>query len=281
MEQVYLGRQPILDIDGYLNSYEILYREGTVKQVGVSNRYVSAAVISRILNKFGTHEILGDRRAFVKVDEKFLMNDLIFTVPKDFFIFSIVHVDLNERVIERFEQLKEKGYELAVNDIDFNEESLQKYVNVLDTLTYVKIDFDKEFTESSSIRNVINSLNNYDITVVATKIETRAEFELAKDMGCQLFQGYFFAEPEIFENSKYDASQAEILKLYTMLMEDTNIDEITAAFEQNHEITLQLLQYINSCAFHFRSKISSIHHILTLVGRVPLAQWLMLMIFYI
>ena len=28
MENVYLGRQPILDIDGNLNSYEILYREG-------------------------------------------------------------------------------------------------------------------------------------------------------------------------------------------------------------------------------------------------------------
>ncbi len=279
MENVYLGRQPILDIDGYLNSYEVLYRESATPQAGVSNRFVSAAVISRILNKFGTHEILGNRKAFVKVDEKFLMNDLIFTIPKEFFIFSIVHVEVNERVIERFEMLKEKGYELAVNDISFSEESLQKYVNVLDTLTYVKIDFDKEFSENSSIRNVINALNNYDITVVATKIETRAEFELAKDMGCGLFQGYYFAEPEIFENSKYDASQANILKLYTMLMEDTSIDEITAEFEKNHEITLQLLQYINSCAFHFRNKISSIHHILTLVGRIPLAQWLMLMIY--
>jgi len=39
------------------------------------------------------------------------------------------------------------------------------------------------------------------------------------------------------------------------------------------------LQFINSCAFHFRNKISSIHHILTLVGRQPLSRWLMLMIY--
>jgi len=63
------------------------------------------------------------------------------------------------------------------------------------------------------------------------------------------------------------------------LIEDTNIDEITTEFEQNHAITVQLLQYINSGAFHFRNKISSIHHILTLVGRTPLAQWLILMIY--
>jgi len=98
-------------------------------------------------------------------------------------------------------------------------------------------------------------------------------------MGCDLFQGYFFAKPKIFENKKYDPTQAHILKLYTLLMEDTNIDEITAEFEKNHAITVQLLQYINSCAFHFRNRISSIHHILTLVGRTPLAQWLMLMIY--
>ena len=279
MGHVYLGRQPILDKDCSLVSYEVLYRQGHEQHAAGSNRYVSSAVISSVLNKFGTDEILGNRKAFVKVDEKFLMNDLIFTIPHEFFIFSIVHVELNEKIIERFEQLKERGYELAVNDIAPNEESLQQYVNVLETLSYVKIDFDKEFTEGATVKNTIKALKNNDIKVVATKIETQEEFALAKELGCELFQGYFFAEPKIFESSTYDTSQANILKLYTLLMEDTNIDEITAEFEKNLEITLQLLRYINSGAFHFRTKIASIHHILTLVGRIPLAQWLMLMIY--
>jgi len=64
-----------------------------------------------------------------------------------------------------------------------------------------------------------------------------------------------------------------------MLMQDTNIDEITSEFENNHTLSLKLLQFINSGAFHFRKRISSIHHILTLVGRKPMAQWLMLMIY--
>ena len=279
MENVYLGRQPILDIDGNLDSYEILYREGHDLKEGVSNRFVSAAVINTVLNKFGTHAVLGARKAFVKIDEKFLMSDLIFTIPSNFFIFSIVHVDVDERVIERFEQLKERGYELAINDIVINEDNLQKYANVLETLSYVKIDFDKEFGEDTTIKSIIRALRNNDIKVVATKIEDEDEYELAKDLGCELFQGYFFAKPKVFENATYDASQANILKLYTLLMDDTNIDEITAEFEHNHAITVQLLQYINSGAFHFRKRISSIHHILTLVGRKPLAQWLMLMIY--
>jgi len=279
MEHVYLGRQPILDADSNLVAYEILYRDGYQQKLGVSNLYVSAAVLNSILNKFSTNEILGNRKAFVKVDEKFLMNDLIFTIPSEFFIFSIVQVELNERVIERFEQLKEKGYELAVNDVVLNEQSLQEYVNVLDTLSYVKIDFDKEFSEDISVKNTIKALKNNGIKVVATKIETQEEFALAKDLGCDLFQGYFFAEPQVFKNSTYDAPLANILKLYTLLMEDTNLDEITAEFEKNYEITVQLLRYINSGAFHSKSRIASIHQILTLVGRIQLAQWLMLMIY--
>lgn len=279
MKNVYLGRQPIIDISGDLDSYEVLYQEGHEQNGHATENFASAVVINSVLNKFGTHEVLGPRKAFVKIDEKFLMSDLIFTIPKDFFIFSIVYLDIDERIIERFEQLKERGYELAINDIVINEDGLDKYANVLETLSYVKINFDEEFTEDSSIKSIIGALRNNDIKVVATKIETQDEYELAKKLGCELFQGYFFAQPKILENPTYDASQANILKLYTLLMEDTNIDEITAEFERNHALTVQLLRYINSAAFHFRNKISSIHHILMLVGRTPLAQWLMLMIY--
>jgi len=78
---------------------------------------------------------------------------------------------------------------------------------------------------------------------------------------------------------KYEPTQINVLNLYNLLIDDTNLDVITKEFENNPEITVQLLQFINSGAFHFQNKISSIHHVLTLVGRKPLAQWLMLMIY--
>ncbi|QOY52228.1 EAL and HDOD domain-containing protein [Candidatus Sulfurimonas baltica] len=279
MQNVYLGRQPILDLYGKLNSYEILYRGEYEQNKGVNNRFVSAAVICSVLNKFGTHAVLGSRKAFAKVDEKFLMSDMIFTIPSQFFIFSIVEADVNERVVERCEQLKERGYELAINDITFDEDNLNKYSSILSTLSYVKINFDKTFKDDEYVKNIISGLKDNNIKVVATKIENDEKYLFAKSLGCELFQGYFFAKPKILESEKHDPSQMNILKLYSLLMEDTNIDEITSEFEKNHALTIQLLRYINSSAFHFKDKISSIHHILTLVGRTPLAQWLMLMIY--
>ena len=278
MENVYLGRQPVLDSDSNLCAYEVLYRDSMQESHIDSGRHASASVINAVLNKFGTRSLLGHRRAFVKVDEKFLMHDLIFSIPNEFFIFSILDsVEMSERVVERMQQLHAKDYKLAINDIFLNKESFQKYKIVFEELSYIKIKIDSAL--SIGTKKMISTFAENDIITVATKIENLEQHELAKSLHCQWFQGYFFAEPKILENAKYEPSHLKILKLYNLLLQDTNIDELTSEFENAHEVTVQLLQFINSGAFHFRKRISSIHHILTLVGRVPLAQWLMLMIY--
>ncbi|QSZ40756.1 EAL domain-containing protein [Sulfurimonas aquatica] len=274
MKHISIGRQPILDSDSNLCSYEILYQGSDAAM----SRFSTASVINSVLNKFGTHALLGDRRAFVKIDEKFLMHDIIFSIPGEFFVFSILDsVDMNERVVERIEQLYEKGYILSIDNFTLTDNAREKYECVMSKLSFVKLNIMN--STASNITEMVQGLKSCGVTIVADNIDTLELYDKASELGCDWFQGYFFAEPKIIENAKYEPSQMAVLKLYNLLMQDTNIDEITKEFENNHEITVQLLQFINSGAFHFRHKISSVHHILTLVGRIPLAQWLMLMIY--
>jgi EAL and modified HD-GYP domain-containing signal transduction protein len=278
MEHVYLGRQPILDDKGTLVAFEILYRDNNQESSISDDRYASASVISSVLNKFGTQSLLGSRRAFVKVDERFLLHDIILSIPKEFFIFSLFSdIELSEHVLQRIELLHKEGYQIAINDFHLDAKSMQKYSPILDALSYVKINLDQGIDLNT--RGIVSELKTHAIKVVGSKIEDTKQYKLARRFGCEMFQGYFFAKPNIMENAKYEPARINILNLYNLLINDTNIDEITSEFEKNYEITVQLLQYINSAAFHFRSRISSIHHILTLVGRRPLAQWLMLMIY--
>lgn len=278
MQNIYLGRQPIIDADSKLRAYEILYRDSSKRSNIHGDRQASASVISNVLNRFGKTAILGDKRAFVKIDEKFLLNDLIFSVPDEFFVFALLEsVEMSERVLERIRQLYEKGYVLVINDIKLDEESMEKYREIFPFISFIKVDFNEEL--AYGLENMILELKSNDVRVIATKIEDAKTYSQARKVGCDWFQGYFFAEPKILENVKYEPTQMNVLKLYNLLIQDTNLDEITTEFEKNPEITVQLLQFINSGAFHFNSKISSIHHVLTLVGRKPLAQWLMLMIY--
>ena len=276
MENVYLGRQPIVDINSNICAYEILYRDENREAKIDGHRHASASVINSVLNVFGTRTLLGNYRAFIKVDEKFLMHDLIFTVPTEFFVFSLLNsVPMNERVIERVQQLHEKGYKLCRDDVVLSE--IKKYAPIYKELSYIKVSFANATPPRA--KEFIKALKERGITSIAAKIETTQEYNTVKELGYGCFEGYFFAKPKIVENAKYEPSQAHILKLYNLLMQDVNIDEITKEFENNHELTVKLLQFINSGAFHFRKRLSSIHHILVLVGRVPLAQWLMLMIY--
>jgi len=274
VQNIYIGRQPIIDSSSQLCSYEVLYKGSE----SALSRYSSASIINNVLNKFGTHKLLGERRAFVKIDEKFLLHDIIFSIPGEFFIFSIISdVMMSERVVERIAQLHEKGYLLSIDNFIINPDTMYKYDKVMDKLAFIKVNI-QESTQSY-IQEMIRELKSKGITIVADNVVDTQAYEEAKSLGCDWFQGYFFAEPKILENARYEPSQMAILKLYNLLMQDVNIDEITKEFEQNHEITVQLLQFINSGSFSFRKKISSIHHILTLVGRIPLGQWLMLMIY--
>ena len=274
MQSISIGRQPIIDSDSNLCSYEILYK-GSKEAL---DRYSSASIINNVLNKFGTRRLLGDRRAFVKIDEKFLMHDIIFAIPGEFFIFSLLgDIPMSEKVVERVGQLYEKGYLMSIDNFVINADSMYTYDVIMEQLSFVKVDIKK--SSSIHLKEMIEKIKAKGITVVADDVADFAAYEEARDLGCDWFQGYFFSKPKILENAKFEPSQMAVLKLYNLLMQDVNIDEITKEFELNHEITVQLLQFINSGAFSFRNKISSIHHVLTLVGRIPLGQWLMLMIY--
>jgi len=278
MDNVYLARQPILDKESTIYAYEILYRDADKTSRVENDMTASAFVLSNILNKFGTKSLLGEKKAFIKIDEKFLLNDIIFSVPKDLFVFSLFSQSvISKKMVEQIVKLHTNGYTLAINDTNLDMSFIEKFSDILEYFSFVKINFDVFISED--IASLILQLKKTDTTVIATKIEDIQTYELAKKLGCDYYEGYYFSKPVILENAQYEPFQMNVLKLYNLLMQDVNIDEITTEFENNPEITVQLLQFINSAAFSFRKKISSIHHVLVLLGRIPLSQWLMLLIY--
>lgn len=274
----YLGRQPIINSCGEIAAYELFYRDEELCCDVKGRRFVAASVISCVLNKFGAKNLLGRHRAFIISDSDFLLHDMILSIPKDLFVFSLAEcIEVNERLAERVEHLYCHGYMLAINDIALSEETIDKFVPILNFVHFCKID--SKAYDSAYVDEGIRRLKQYPLQLIATKVESHAEFETFQSLGMDLFQGYYFAKPNILESRSYDPTHVSVIKLCNLLMSDASIDEIADAFESNHAIAVHLLQFINSAAFHFTQRISSIKNVLTLVGRNPLTQWLMLMIY--
>ncbi|MDO9267124.1 MAG: EAL domain-containing protein [Sulfurimonas sp.] len=278
MQSLYFGCQPVISMGGVLDSYEFLY---TQKEHSTQENYfIFATVFSDVLGKFGTKAVLGEHKAFVKVDEKLLFSEKIFTIQNEFFILSLVdEVEINENVIKRLEQLNTNGYLLAIDNFSPDSDSIQNYEKLLDKISFVKINIEDSFVVSQEKKKIVDSIKEKDITVVGTNILDKFNYELSKNLGCELFQGYYFSKAKVFEDKEYKAPRLDLLKLYSLLVENAELEDITAEFKKNNEIAVMLLKYINSGAFHFKNRISSMHHILTLVGREPLVKWLMLVIY--
>ena len=270
---LYIARQPILDKYDNIFAYELLYRDSNQSSNIKNDRHATVTVLSNVLNKFGVKNLLGNNKAFIKADRKFLMHDVVFYIPKEHFIFALqANMELSEDLEQRIIQLSEIGYILAINDVLLTNETLDKFSTLLKYITYIKVDI-------STPKENLKLLESKGLTVIFTKVETHEMYDKAKEFESDYVQGYFFSKPKVLEQEKFDPNSLKAINLCNYIMSDSSIDEIVKKFEENHAISLQLLKYVNSGLFHFRQNISSVRQILTLMGRTPLTQWLMLMVY--
>lgn len=273
MENIYIARQPILDKNNEIFAYELLYRDDNSRPTIKNSRLATVAVLSSTLNKFGIKNLLGEKKAFIKADEKFLQHEVVFTIPKEHFIFSLqLKGQVNKKIKSKIQELHELGYIFAINDSLIDEDVLYNYKELEDFINYVKVDI-------NTPQEKIDILKSYGAVIIATKVETDDMLDKAKQSDIEFVQGFFFSSPKIIEQEKFDSKGQSVADLCNKLMQDSSIDDIVVEFEKNPAITIQLLKFINSGAFHFRQNLSSIKQVLTLVGRTKLTQWLMLMMY--
>jgi len=275
----FLSRQPILDRQEKTVLYDLFYLDRNHNSEFIDDRYATASVLTAVLNKFGLKNIVGDHSALIKADRSFLMHDLIFSIPKEYFVIALLEqVNVDAAVLERLTKLHNQGYRLALNDIALTEANLSRYQDMWHILDYIKVDVAR--TGINLIEQMLPKLDSFKGFKIAAQVESTEEFEQCKALGFDGFQGYYFAKPKIMNHATLDVSQVSVLRLTSMLMsENTEVDEIVTEFEHNYALTIQLLKFINSGAFHFKQKLTSIKHILTLLGRQKLMEWLLLMIY--
>ena len=274
-KNIYIAKQPILDLDGNMFAYDLLYRDSESTSNIRNRKQATVSVLSSVINKFGVKNLLGRYKAFVKADEEFIMHNVANTIPKEHFIFSLqLESEIKEKVKNKIAKLHEEGYQLAINDTLLDSQKFKNYEPIMEYVSFVKIDVNTP-KENMAV------LKNFDIKIIATKVEDSKKEKFAKDMGADYLQGYFFYKPKVEKQEKFDSEFENVIRLTNKIMQDCTIDELVDEFEKSPAVSIQLMKFINSGLFHFRQKLSSIKQVVTLVGKTKLTQWLMLMLYSI
>lgn len=277
---IYIAKQPIVNLKNEIFAYELLFRtldsDGVIKPLIDNEVLATSKVLVNALNHFGMTSLVDDKLAFINISQDFLTDDIIFNIPKELFVLEILeHTKLNDFIISRIKQLKERGYRIALDDAHCNDGFIEYFEPIFPYLDFLKLDV--PFIKANTLEPYLEKLRKYDFQILAEKVETKEVFELYKSYGCTLFQGYFFAKPDIVIKKSSDHSSHKIIQLINLISnENTEMKTIVKAFELEIELTIELLRYMNSCYMGVQKEIKSIHHVIMLFGKKPLRQWLLL-----
>ncbi len=279
----YIAKQPIVTLENEIFGYELLFREidqqGEIKPNFDDELLATAKVVVNALNHFGITSLTDNTRAFINIDEELLMDSLIFNIPKKYFVLEILEdTHITDKSIERIKKLKEYGYELAIDDVHCGNGFIERFSPIFQYIDFLKLDV--SLIKKGTLDNYISYFKNYSFKLLAEKVETKEDFELYKSYGCTLFQGYFFAKPYIINRKSFDPKYKRLFQLINMLDDNTiDTETITQMLEKEIALSIQLLRYINSCHIGTKKEIKSIKQAITLIGRKPLKQWLLLIAF--
>lgn len=281
-ENVYIARQPIVTADNSVHGYELLFRslqdDGSVKASFSDEMIATTRVVVNALNHIGIQELVGDNLAFVNIDEELLQDDILLSFPKERFVIELLeHIVVNDKVIARVKELKELGYTIALDDAHCGADFIKNFGPLFPLVDIIKLDV--SIIDTDIIKSRIGEFGALKCQLLAEKVETKEQFEFYKGLGCTLFQGYFFAKPDVVIKKALDPAYKKIFQLINLLDKDVSVDEISIAFEEAPEVTVQLLRFMNTGSLGLRSNIRSIAHAITLLGKRPLKQWLLLIAF--
>ncbi|MBP5987394.1 MAG: EAL domain-containing protein [Azonexus sp.] len=275
-DQLFLGRQPILDRDQRLFAYELLFRNGSQNFAEVTDGVqATATVIANAFTELGVEAALGSCRGFINVDEQFLFSDMLELLPRHAVVLEILEtVPPTAAVIERCIALKAAGFTLALDDVIQLE---PEFAELLSLVEIVKVDIQP--LSRVQLMQLAMKLKPMGKQLLAEKVDSREQMEQCLKLGFTLFQGYFFAKPTIISGKKLDHSQLSLMKLMGLLLSDAATAELEAALKPEPGLTVNLLRMTNSVGAGCTERITSLGHAITVLGRRQLQRWLQLLVF--
>ena len=251
--EVFIGRQPIFNLHEQVVAYELLYRSKNINAFPLVDS--DAATVDVLVNSFlsiGIDEVTKGKPCFVNFTENLLNSTLTdFLNPAQVVIEILEDVPITLKLVERVRKLKSMGYKIALDDFVLDDQ-VEIYDELFAHIDYIKVDFLlSPLLERMEIENKVKE-NFPHITLLAEKVETRNQFDVAKYSGYKLFQGYFFEQPQIIKATDIPANTLQYFQILTLLKdEEPNVDMLVENIERDISLTYKLLQMINNSTRRF------------------------------
>lgn len=267
---MFIARQPIFDRYGSIFGYELLFRKcnTSTRFEGVSSSEATRIVLTGLFES-GVASIVDNNYAFVNFDEVFIHSSALELIEPSKLVVEILEdVFIEDNLIKRIDELREKGYKVALDDF------FESYVDYPLTALADIIKYDIRATPLEDLTFDLRMCIDQNKVALAEKVETQEEFLRARDMGFSLFQGYFFSKPLVIgKTSKSFTSKIQYgLLLQELRKEEPSYQVLANIIDKNITMVYKLMRVINGRVGE-GDTVDSIKRALTYMGLRELEIW--------
>ncbi len=266
----YIARQPIFDKDLKLIAYELLFvdESGIIDNKNDKNQKSLKTILSSAMQN-DIERIVSDKYVYIDYTKQIFEDEAIsFLGPEHLVIELSARVEYNESIMNALFNIKSTGYKIALDKVNVKlpDEALLQVADV------VKVDFMQ--TTPADRKILSEQLSRYNLTLLGTNVKDRKAYQDAVDIGFELFQGFFFAKPNIVSTKNVKSLSANYIRLIGELFEARpSFDVLTEIVESDVSMSFKLLKLINSATFYRSRKINSINQALVILGLKELRKW--------
>ncbi|MDR3358426.1 MAG: HDOD domain-containing protein [Desulfovibrio sp.] len=268
---VAMARQPIFDADGNIWGYDLLYR--TLSNTECADIKSDAVATSRIIAggyKSARQGLRPSQKLCIKFPASMIEAQAIKLLPNEQCILSILKsVRPTPGVMDALGAVKDEGYKLALEGYT-GQDDLAPFLPLVE---FVKIDVPGCGAERLPV--AFDKAHENGRVVVAEKVEDFKARGQCLELGCSLFQGFFFSKPEVLHHKAPGSSQVERMHIFSLLSQKPiNVEALSAAILHMPLLTAGLLTFVNSAHFAFNKQVKDVLTALHLMGNVTFTQWL-------
>lgn len=263
MPCTFVGCQPIYKSNLDVAAYEILYRSGTDNAASFADGDQATAEL--ILNTFtdiGLDQVVGEHPAFINVTRKFILDHHAYTLPKERVVLEVLEdIQPEPEILEALQGLSESGYTIALDDFVY----APHMQPLVDLANIIKVELPA--IDAAELPRHVELLRHSNAQLLAEKIETHEEFERCRELGFDLYQGYFLSKPNVVTGKRIPVNRIAALQLVNQLCNPTTrTSDLVNTVGSDPSLCYKLLKYVNSASSGLTRHIDSISAAITLIG---------------
>ncbi|MEQ8857734.1 MAG: HDOD domain-containing protein [Pseudomonadales bacterium] len=275
MQTFYLARQPIYDSGLRVAGYELLFRDGDCGRAEfVDGDRATSEVVSSGVIDIGLSNLVGAHPAFINTSRRFLDGDLPLPDHRQQIVLEVLEdVRVDSALIARLEALSQAGYRIALDDFVYGPDSDA----LLAVADYVKLDV--QALSAAQLADHVARVRAHSSRLIAEKVETYDMLAACRELGFDLYQGFFFCRPRVISGTRPETNRLAVLQLITRLQDpEAGIEELERLVSCDPALCYRLLKYINSAYCGVRAEVTSIRQALIMVGTSRLRGWATLLL---